>query len=202
MCKEKEIVLEYEGNLPFIIFLIQNIILLVVMILTIFYLLNIKIHNENDFKIIHYFFLFLLPFSALQLITYIKDIFSFDKLIINKNSIVIDKQKYDISNIGFRYSNNGVFRSTMIRGEIFLKENDEVLAPLIFNFWAGSLLNITPYTLDKIFNGEDKEYKQDSFIVSVDLEKEKDDITNFDKSYYMLLLMFIIPALIIWFIIS
>ncbi|NPA73864.1 MAG: hypothetical protein GXO12_04065 [Epsilonproteobacteria bacterium] len=132
----------------------------------------------------------------------LKAIYFPKRFIVGDNFLEVDGVKYDLDEIYYKYVPTGV-GSTLLAAKLYLKKTNKEIGLLIFSFWGGSILNITPETFEKIFKNrasitEEIEEQNISFVDSVDIEEEEREIKRFDTAWYIVYGVFIPVVLILY----
>lgn len=160
-----------------------------------------KLLNGEEIETFFYFLIVIVPFVIIRILKYIKEIYSLREYVLIDSKLIINQIEYPLENIALRYIYTAP--STLLAAELFEKENQKVIGLFIINCWAGNILNITSETLDKIFekkilsNIQTDAVQSSRSIKTINMQKEEQEIKQFDNAWYLVYGVFLIPIALI-----
>jgi len=197
----KKITIQHNDGLATSIFILQNLIIIILGTYFMYSFIKSNILLTQDFSLINLSIILLFIIAIFLIREYLKAIYSHKKFIVSNNFLEINDTKYNLNEIYFKYMPTGF--STLLAAKLYLKETDKGIGLFIFSFWGGTILNITPSTFEKIFGNsislidETEEESININSMDIDMDKENQEIEQFDKAWYIVYVVFFIPVALI-----
>ncbi|NPA66871.1 MAG: hypothetical protein GXO11_08330 [Epsilonproteobacteria bacterium] len=192
MTPPNKITIQHNEGFATTVFILQNIIAIILCV----YLLY---KYTQDYSILNLLIVMLCTLVILRLGKYLKAVYLRKKYIISDDFLEVQNKRYPLDKISFSYLPTTF--TSLLAAKLYLKETDEEIGIVVFSFWAGTLLNITPESFEAIFK-ESSSQKNNISIESIDMQKESREIKQTDTAWYIVYAVFFIPVIFIWYLMT
>jgi len=192
MTPQNKIMIQHNEGFATTVFILQNIIAIILCV----YLLY---KYTQDYSFLNLLIVMLCTLVILRLGKYLKAVYLRKKYIISDDFLVVQNKRYPLDKISFSYLPTTF--TSLLAAKLYLKKTDEEIGIVVFSFWAGTLLNITPESFEAIFK-ESSSQKNNISIESIDMQKESQEIKQTDTAWYIVYAVFFIPVIFIWYLMT
>ncbi len=198
-----QITIKHKEGIGLNIFLIEHIFLIFLSLFFIVHIIREKhlFTPQPDWNSL--ILIFVLLFAMVRAFMILREIYAGKSYVIDGNILKINDVEYKLSEINYEYL--PTWPTTLLAVKLFEKESKKQIGLLFFTFWGGSILNITPDSFEKVFtqqpikavNEYNKHVEKKSVSHDIDMEQESKDIKMFDGAWYLAYAFFLIPVVII-----